>query len=121
MVYLEAQLCWRPDPCLLILKPATAGGNSDGELGLGDTENRGDNSDGMQSEVCDSVDFEWVCSYIDGVDEMGDLLPAVSLGTDLTATAIASGSEHSCALLSDGQLKCWGGCHAPPFPSRYPA
>ena len=98
MVYLEPQLCWRPEPCLLILKPVTAGNNG-GRLGLGDSwNNRGK--------------YE---------NSMGDFLPAVSLGTNLTATAIASGSEHTCALLSNAQLKCWGGCHAPPFPSRYPA
>ena len=82
---------------MLILKPVTAGDNYHGQLGLGDTEIRGDDD-----------------------DEMGDFLPAVSLGTNLDATAIACGGKHSCALLSNGQLKCWGGCHAPPFPSRYP-
>jgi len=65
----------------------TAGLNFYGQLGLGDTETRGNINNPM---------------------EMGDSLPAVSLGTDLTATAIASGSDHTCALLSNGQLKCWG-------------
>jgi len=65
-------------------------------LGLGDTENRGDD------------------------DDMGDFLPAVSLGAGLTATAIACGGEHSCALLSNAQIKCWGECHVPLFPSRWP-
>ena len=50
----------------------------------------------------------------------GDFLPAVSLGAGLTATAIACGGEHSCALLSNAQIKCWGECHVPPFPSRWP-
>ena len=71
--------------------------DGNGALGLGDSEDRGD-------------------SY----DEMGDNLPAVSLGTNLNATAIACGGEHSCALLSNAQIKCWGECHAPPFPLRYP-
>jgi len=114
MVYLEPQLCWRPEPCLLILKPVTAGSNDYGRLGLGDTEHRGDNSD--ETEY---YDYNLGESLI-GLNEMGNFLPAVSLGTNLDATAIACGGEHSCALLSNGQLKCWGECHAPPFPSRYP-
>jgi len=75
---------------LLILKPVPAGSNGYGELGLGDTDDRGDND-----------------------NEMGDFLPAVSLGTNLTATAIACGTEHTCALLSNSQLKCWGGSRPP--------
>ena len=39
---------------------------------------------------------------------MGDSLPAVDLGTDMTAVSIAAGSLHTCALLSDGTVKCWG-------------
>ena len=96
----------------------TAGFNFYGQLGLGDTETRGDNSDRTQYEVCDWDTGE--CSYIAGVNEMGDILPAVSLGAGLTATAISCGWEHACALLSNAQIKCWGGCHPPPFPSRYP-
>jgi hypothetical protein len=68
---------------LLISKPATPGYNGDGELGLDDTDSRGD-----------------------GPDEMGDQLPGVFLG--LTASAISCGRDHTCALLSDGQMKCWG-------------
>ncbi|MFO0666029.1 MAG: hypothetical protein U0174_18905 [Polyangiaceae bacterium] len=40
--------------------------------------------------------------------EMGDNLPYVSLGTGRTATAIAIGAHHSCAILDDGSIKCWG-------------
>jgi cysteine-rich repeat protein len=56
-----------------------------GNLGLGDTESRGD-----------------------GPDEMGDDLPPVDLGTGRTATAIAAGNRHTCALLDDASLRCWG-------------
>lgn len=54
-------------------------------LGLGDTSPRGD-----------------------GPNEMGDNLPAVSLGAGKTAVAIAAGSDYTCALLNDGSVKCWG-------------
>jgi alpha-tubulin suppressor-like RCC1 family protein len=39
---------------------------------------------------------------------MGDNLPAVDLGTGKTATAVTAGGMVSCALLSDGTVKCWG-------------
>jgi cysteine-rich repeat protein len=61
------------------------GENTDGRLGLGDTEDRGDNP-----------------------GEMGDALPAVDLGPGLTVTAIALGYNHTCALLAGGKVKCWG-------------
>lgn len=59
--------------------------NSGGQLGLGDTQNRGD-----------------------GPGEMGELLPDVQLGAGRTAVAIAAGASHTCALLDNGQVKCWG-------------
>ncbi len=59
--------------------------NASGRLGLGDVASRGD-----------------------GAGEMGDSLPAVSLGTGRTATAIAAGSSHTCALLDNATVKCWG-------------
>ena len=45
--------------------------------------------------------------------EMGDNLPAVDLGTDgndknLTAKSVSCGYKHTCAVLSDDTLKCWG-------------
>ncbi|HMQ24886.1 MAG TPA: carboxypeptidase regulatory-like domain-containing protein [Acidimicrobiales bacterium] len=61
------------------------GDNATGQLGLGDTANRGD-----------------------GPGEMGDALPAVDLGTGRTATVVSVGNEHSCAVLDNGQVKCWG-------------
>jgi alpha-tubulin suppressor-like RCC1 family protein len=61
------------------------GGNGDGELGLGDTDDRGDET-----------------------GEMGDDLSTVDLGTSRTAATVAAGSEHTCALLDNGEVKCWG-------------
>ena len=61
------------------------GAGANGRLGLGDTANRGDAG-----------------------GEMGDALPAVDLGTGRTATSISAGSVHTCALLDNGQVKCWG-------------
>ncbi len=61
------------------------GANTDGQLGLGDTNHRGDNP-----------------------AEMGDQLPTVNLGTGRTAVAISSGGSHTCALLDNHTVKCWG-------------
>jgi alpha-tubulin suppressor-like RCC1 family protein len=41
-----------------------------------------------------------------GDDEHPDSVPAVQLGGD--AQAIASGTNHTCALLTTGQVRCWG-------------
>ena len=59
------------------------GDNEHGQLGLGDTQNRGEN-----------------------LDEMGDALPTVDLGR--AAIAITAGEEHTCAILDDGSVRCWG-------------
>jgi alpha-tubulin suppressor-like RCC1 family protein len=51
---------------------------------------------------------------IDNTTTMGNtsgsmaLLPVVNLGTGRTATAIAAGLFHSCALLDNASVKCWG-------------
>jgi len=60
--------------------------NDAGQLGLGDTSRRGNNP-----------------------GEMGDSLPAVDLGKGKKAMAIVAGAEHTCALLDDSTVKCWGG------------
>ena len=61
------------------------GFNMYGQLGQGDTNNIGDHS-----------------------GEMGDNLLAVDLGTGRTATQISAGVSHTCALLDDQSVKCWG-------------
>lgn len=40
--------------------------------------------------------------------QMGGALDPIDLGTGRTATQIACGDYHSCALLDDGTVKCWG-------------
>ena len=63
-------------------------GRNQGQLGLGDTNNRG---------------F--------GANEMGTHLPSVDLGSGWTVVEVAAGNSHTCARLEDGAaraLKCWG-------------
>jgi alpha-tubulin suppressor-like RCC1 family protein len=61
------------------------GFNNAGQLGQGDTNNRGDTA-----------------------NEMGDNLTIVDLGTGRTATAISTGRDHTCAILDNAATKCWG-------------
>jgi len=61
------------------------GSNSSGKLGIGNTTTMGDNT-----------------------GEMGDNLPSIDLGTGRTATAIAAGGYHTCAILDNASVKCWG-------------
>ena len=59
--------------------------NSSGQLGQGDTTTRGTSA-----------------------TTMGDGLLAINLGTGRTALKIAAGNAHTCAILDDNTLKCWG-------------
>jgi E3 ubiquitin-protein ligase HERC3 len=61
------------------------GDNRFRQLGLGDMNNRGDEP-----------------------GEMGDNLPPVNLGTGRTALSVVAGIVHTCALLDDHTVKCWG-------------
>ena len=40
--------------------------------------------------------------------DMGANLPAIDLGTGRTAVALASGEDHTYALLDNRAVKCWG-------------
>jgi RHS repeat-associated protein len=61
------------------------GKNSKGQLGLGNTTTRGTQAADMAT------------------------LRTVSLGSGRTAKAVSAGSEHTCAVLDDDSVKCWGG------------
>jgi cysteine-rich repeat protein len=61
------------------------GRNHRGQLGIGSTDEVGS-----------------------GPDQMGAALTLVDLGSDRTAVTIAAGGDHSCALLDDFTVKCWG-------------
>jgi hypothetical protein len=61
------------------------GNGSSGRLGSGSTGNLGD-----------------------GPGEMGDALPAIDLGVGRTAVGVTSASTHSCVVLDNRQVKCWG-------------
>lgn len=61
------------------------GDNGYGQLGLGNTQNRGDDA-----------------------NEMGDNLPAVSLGTGVVPAKVKVGENFSCILTTNGRVKCWG-------------
>ena len=43
----------------------------------------------------------------DNTGEMA-LIPTVNLGTGRTATAIEAGDFHTCAILDNASVKCWG-------------
>ena len=61
------------------------GKNDSGQLGQENTSNLGDES-----------------------NEMGDSLLSIDLGTGKTARAITAGDSHTCAVLDNASLKCWG-------------
>jgi alpha-tubulin suppressor-like RCC1 family protein len=61
------------------------GANGSGELGLGDTNARGDEP-----------------------GEMGNALPTVDLGAGRTAIALTQGAGFACAILDTNAVKCWG-------------
>ena len=61
------------------------GQNLYGQLGQGDVKARGDNA-----------------------GEMGDALAPVTLGAGVVPVQIVAGGYHTCALMADGRVKCWG-------------
>ena len=60
------------------------GDGSEGQLGLGNTQNIGDSA-----------------------DETGSDLPFVNLGTNASIDKIVMGEDHSCALFTNGSVKQW--------------
>jgi hypothetical protein len=66
------------------------GENDYGQLGLGDMVSRGTKP-----------------------DQMGDRLPFVDLGRNAAVFTATTGATTTCALLSDGRVKCWGYAYSP--------
>ena len=116
------------------------GSNINGALGYGDDMDRGWREDTMHGNLPD-VDLgggrtardvsaahggSHVCALLDngevkcwGIGQSGELgcgdayhrsaPPAsVDLGTGRTARAVAAGANHTCAILDNGRVKCWG-------------
>lgn len=113
------------------------GDNSDGALGLLHFDNIGDDESpaawgqtlvGTAVSSVVSGDFDTCALYVAdgalrcwGYNAFGQLgqsdvvhkavpsqLSAVAFGGGLTAKLVAGGTNHTCALLSDGQVRCWG-------------
>lgn len=121
------------------------GDNHSGQLGYGDSSNRGSSAGTMGNTLgavplgtgrtaqslesggnftCARLDDGTAKCWGDGdlgrlgslsnndigddPNEMGDVLAPIDLGTSRTATQLAVGSRHTCAIVDTGQVKCWG-------------
>lgn len=51
--------------------------------------------------------FPWSFHCPTQAREMGDNLPVVDLGIN-TVQEVAAGQSHTCALLTSGNVSCWG-------------
>ena len=113
------------------------GKNSSGQLGLGSTDNLGDGGSEMGDDL-DTVDLgsggtakvivaggSHTCTILDnetikcwGQNDRGQLglgndtdspnASLVDMGSGITAKAIAAGESHTCAILNNSAIKCWG-------------
>lgn len=44
----------------------------------------------------------------DQAEELGNNLPVMDFGEDLTVEQLSLGNSHACVVLNNGRLKCWG-------------
>jgi alpha-tubulin suppressor-like RCC1 family protein len=117
------------------------GDNSNGQLGYASTDNIGDdetpaaagpvNLGAGRTAVAITAGNSHTCAILDngkvrcwgdnfsgqlgypntgdiGDDETPGSVGPVNLGTGRTAVAIAAGDDHTCALLDNGAIRCWG-------------
>jgi len=77
------------------------GGNGYGQLGQGDSNDRGDNSNGSYPNLPPHSRRLLIGadSHVSPRAEMGTNLPAVDLGPGRTAVSVSAGSWHTCAVL----------------------
>jgi alpha-tubulin suppressor-like RCC1 family protein len=82
----SALSCGRHHACAVLGGGAVKcwGRNAYGQLGQGDTNNRGDEADELAN------------------------LSNIDLGAGRSAVQISAGGQHTCALLDDDSVKCWG-------------
>ncbi|KAG2424450.1 hypothetical protein HXX76_014503 [Chlamydomonas incerta] len=60
-----------------------------------------------------------VGSQADSAGEVGDNMPAISLGSNVSASSVAVGYSHVCAIITEPTkgVKCWGGWDTLGYPS----
>ena len=106
------------------------GGNGLGRLGVGDTTDRPNPTEvtfsGNKTAVAIGMGYGHTCAILNdgslvcwGANRVGQLgvggtsarnTPTqVNLGADRTAVDLSLGDYHTCAILDDGSVKCWGG------------
>ena len=107
----ESLMCW--------------GRNSEGQLGRGSTTSQFVSLGTGRTAVSVSTGNQHTCAILDdgslkcwGSNNEGQLgigstsnqntPQSVSLGAGRTAVSVSAGNKHTCAVLDDGSLKCWG-------------
>eukprot|EP01083_Nonionella_stella_P057436 150778_1 len=77
------------------------GYNKYGQLGLGDSNARGNTTNDMGDNLLEvNLGTNFTVTQI--------VILEVDLGTDFTAIHIVSGDNHNCALSQSNTIKCWG-------------
>eukprot|EP01083_Nonionella_stella_P128114 388118_1 len=81
---------------------------SNGQLGYGDKNNRGDEANEMGDSLSE-VDLGSSFIPMHGVlNEMGDALLEIDLGSNFIPMQIMAGDRHTCVLSTGNKVKCFG-------------